>query len=158
MAPAPSHHPSASPGGKPRGGTEFNPSATNARHTPDLANARPPAERGQEPRLPLWGSCRASARLKGCPLLSGMHPSFHCRGRCPHRPAPGWFIPMVGRMEKRCDFIPSPPSHSTRRGGSVRSRDDVGIVPYDLLELRAIQREAEFLRLIYFPKNACFMF
>ena len=35
----------------------------------------------------------------------GMHPRFHCRGRCPHRPAQGWFIPMP-RLNGT-----SPPSH-----------------------------------------------
>ena len=37
-------------------------------------------------------------------------------------------------------YDPIPPPHSMHCGGSVRLRDDVGIVPYDLLELRAIQR------------------
>ena len=37
-------------------------------------------------------------------------------------------------------YDPVHPSHSTRRGSSVRLRDDVGIVPYIFVELRAIQR------------------
>ena len=35
-----------------------------------------------------------------------------------------------------------PPSHSTYRGGPVRFRDDVGIVPYDHDRLHPIQRTA----------------
>ena len=39
-------------------------------------------------------------------------------------------------------FHPIPPPHSTHYGGSVRFRADVGIGPYILAELRAVQRTA----------------
>ena len=37
-------------------------------------------------------------------------------------------------------FQSIPPSHSTHCGGSVRFRDDVGIVPYIRVKLRTTQR------------------
>ena len=47
---------------------------------------------------------------------------------------------FYGRLNGKCYFYyPVPPSHPTYQGDSVRLRDDVGIVPYILAELRSIQ-------------------
>ena len=71
--------------------------------------------------------------------MNGTHSRFHCRGRCPHRPAPGWFY-LHGLVEWKMLFIiPFPPSHSTYQVGSVRLRDDVGIVPYIRVGARSDQ-------------------
>ena len=71
--------------------------------------------------------------------MNRTHSRFHCRGRCPHRPAPGWFY-LHGLVEWKMLFIiPFPPSHSTYQVGSVRLRDDVGIVPYIRVGVRSDQ-------------------
>ena len=57
-------------------------------------------------------------------------PRHECRGRCPHRPAQGWFVSKTRLNREMLFIIPFSPSHSTYRVGSVRFRDDVGIVPY----------------------------
>ena len=55
-------------------------------------------------------------------------------------------------------YCPVPPSYSTHQVGSVRWRDDVGIVPYILVEPRTIQRTLhQFPSAFYYTINPCAM-
>ena len=63
-----------------------------------------------------------------------------CRGRCPHRPALGWFISMTRLNGEMSRFYPIPPSHSMYREVPWGFRADVGIGPYIRVGVCTIRR------------------
>ena len=79
----------------------------------------------------------------GTGWMNGMHLRFHCRGRCPHRPASS-VDSMVWLNGKNAIFSFHFPSPFNTPAGSGGLRADVGIGPYTHVGVRTVQRTSRF--------------